>query len=266
MYFSTWETYHTHTLYLGYFNAPTEGLLIGSLMHAAAGYWGPELYSLPVADFLGHPEIFGDSSLNDLWVLILFGSFVATHLPACVYNTVRARQRMGVAVSPVFTEWAQIIVFTLSCMAWLYSPYSTLLSENRLVLFSVTMSFVFGRMTTKIILAHLTRQPFPYFTILVIPLVPGALLANLPRFGLPMVSAGLELWYLRAYFIFAFIAYMHWAFFVINRITTFLDINCLTIKRDRRRAWQTVYRQPATGRLEAINEQDGAADDLLKRN
>jgi len=23
MFFSTWETYHTHTLYLGYFNGPT---------------------------------------------------------------------------------------------------------------------------------------------------------------------------------------------------------------------------------------------------
>jgi len=25
MFFSTWETYHTHTLYLGYFNGPTGG-------------------------------------------------------------------------------------------------------------------------------------------------------------------------------------------------------------------------------------------------
>lgn len=27
MFFSTWETYHTHTLYLGYFNGPTGGLV-----------------------------------------------------------------------------------------------------------------------------------------------------------------------------------------------------------------------------------------------
>jgi hypothetical protein len=30
MFFSTWETYHTHTLYLGYFNGPT-GLSIVSI-------------------------------------------------------------------------------------------------------------------------------------------------------------------------------------------------------------------------------------------
>jgi ethanolaminephosphotransferase len=27
MFFSTWETYHTHTLYLGYFNGPTGELI-----------------------------------------------------------------------------------------------------------------------------------------------------------------------------------------------------------------------------------------------
>jgi hypothetical protein len=27
MFFSTWETYHTHTLYLGYFNGPTGAFL-----------------------------------------------------------------------------------------------------------------------------------------------------------------------------------------------------------------------------------------------
>lgn len=28
MFFSTWETYHTHTLYLGYFNGPTGVILL----------------------------------------------------------------------------------------------------------------------------------------------------------------------------------------------------------------------------------------------
>src|SRR5690606_36517918 len=158
----------------------------------------------------------------------LLGGLLFGHLPACVLNVARARRREGLPVLPVLVEWTQIVVFAGSCVAWLYAPYSTLLAEGRLALFAVTMSFVFGRMTTKIILAHLTRQPFPSYTVLVIPLVGGAVLANLPRLGLPMISVGFELWYLRAYLVFAFIGYMHWALFVINRITTFLGINCLT--------------------------------------
>jgi ethanolaminephosphotransferase len=231
MFFSTWETYHTHTLYLGYINGPTEGLAIGSLMMAAAGYYGPQLYSLPLANCFGHPELFGESSFLDIWVGLMLGGLLVGHLPACVYNVVKARQRQGLPVLPVFLEWTQILIFSASCIAWLGSPYSSLLSDGRLVLFAVTMSFVFGRMTTKIILAHLTKQPFPACTVLVTPLAGGAVLANLPRLGLPAVSTNLELWYLRAYLVFAFTGYMHWALFVINRITTFLGINCLTIKK-----------------------------------
>jgi ethanolaminephosphotransferase len=93
------------------------------------------------------------------------------------------------------------------------------------------MSFVFGRLTTKIILHHLTNQPFPYWTILLIPLVGGALLANLPRLGFSAIHPTAELWYLRAYFIFAISAYMRWAYVVIDKICAYLDINCLTIKR-----------------------------------
>ncbi|KAF4943291.1 hypothetical protein F66182_18771 [Fusarium sp. NRRL 66182] len=104
------------------------------------------------------------------------------------------------------------------------------------------MSFVFGRMTTKIILAHLIRQPFPYWTSMLVPLIGGAILANLPYLGFPAVSAGFELWYLRFYLVYAFVIYMHWAFLVINRITTFLNINCLTIKKDKSAARDQVYR------------------------
>lgn len=151
------------------------------------------------------------------------------HIPFCVHNVVKARRAASLPVMPVFLEWTPLIVFTLSAGVWLYSPYSTLMRENRLMLFCLTMSFVFGRMTTKIILAHLTRQPFPYWTTMLAPLMGGALLGNLPRLGLPAISVFWELWYLRAYFLFAMVAYFRWAFLVIGAICDYLDINCLTI-------------------------------------
>ncbi|KAI4097647.1 MAG: hypothetical protein L6R37_006788 [Teloschistes peruensis] len=63
------------------------------------------------------------------------------------------------------------------------------------------MSFVFGRMTTKIILAHLTRQPFPLWTVMLAPLIGGAVIGNLPLLGFSAVTPNVELWYLRAYFV-----------------------------------------------------------------
>lgn len=97
----------------------------------------------------------------------------------------------------------------------------------------MTMSFVFGRMTTKMILAHLTRQSFPYWTVMLFPLVGGAVLGNLPRFGLAAVSAELELTYLYAYFVFAMIVYFRWAFVVTGAICEYLGINALTIPREK---------------------------------
>ncbi|KAH9892998.1 CDP-alcohol phosphatidyltransferase [Xylariomycetidae sp. FL2044] len=238
MFFSTWETYHTHTLYLGYFNGPTEGLLIACAVMAMSGIYGPQIWTERIVDLaggegnlFGYEHLVGDHSIRDIWILIIVGSLVFGHMPFCVLNVVRARRRDGLPVLPVFLEWTPMAVYTLSIGAWLYSPHSTLRSENHLVLFCLTMSFVFGRMTTKMILAHLTRQPFPYWTVMLVPLVGGALLANLPRLGLPAISAGAEHAYLWAYFLFALVVYFRWAYLVTTSICDFLGINCLTIPR-----------------------------------
>lgn len=256
MYFSTWETYHTHTLYLGYINGPTEGLIIAISIMVVSGIYGPQIWSRPIIDLLPYPQIFGNNSVKDLWVPMLVLSFFLAHLPGCVYNVIAARKKQGLPLTPLFKEILPIVVFGGCNCAWLFSPYSTILTENRLVLYCSTICFAFGRMTTKIILAHLLRQPFPFWTVLLTPLVGGAVLANLPLIGLPMVSTLVELWYLRAYFFYAFVIYMHWAVLVINRITTFLGINCLTIRKDKSAARDRAYREfgeggPDTGGLKS---------------
>ena len=208
-----------------------EGLILGCLVMILSGYYGPGIWTQRITDLIDWPEIFGHSSVVDHWITILLFSFFVAHLPACIHNVVKARRAQSLPVAPVFLEWTPIAVFIGFIGAWLYSPHSTLMQDNRLVLFCVTMSFVFGRMTTKIILAHLTRQPFPYWTVMLVPLIGGAVLGNLPWLGLPAVSARMELWYLRSYLAFAIIAYFRWALLVINSICAYLEINCLTITK-----------------------------------
>ncbi|KAF1737798.1 putative CDP-alcohol phosphatidyltransferase class-I family protein [Beauveria bassiana] len=238
MFFSTWETYHTHTLFLGYINGPTEGLLIACGIMIASGIWGPEIWSQPMAgifsDILpGLADMLGETSVRDIWVPLVGMSLLGTHVPFCVFNVIGARRKQGLPIAPVFLELAPMTVFSVTIVAWLGSPYSTLMKENHLILFCCTMSFVFGRLTTKMILAHLTRQPFPYWTAMLWPLVGGAVLANLPRIGFPQLSATLEAYYLWAYFVFATVLYFRWAFIVVNAICNFLGINALTIPKDK---------------------------------
>ncbi|PHH66247.1 hypothetical protein CDD81_7840 [Ophiocordyceps australis] len=236
MFFSTWETYHTHTLYLGVFNGPTEGLLIACGFMIVSGLYGPGIWTQPIANVLGNrlssiAHLLGETTLRDIWIAMILSSLFIFHVPFCVYHVFVARRQKNLAIAPVFLEWTPMAVFTLSIGAWLYSPYSTLMAENHLVLFCLTMSFVFGRMTTKMILAHLTRQPFPYWTVMLFPLVGGALVGNLPRFGLSPITAAGELLYLRIYFLFAMVAYFRWAYLVITSICNYLGINALTIPR-----------------------------------
>ena len=135
------------------------------------------------------------------------------------------------------------------------------------MLIGLIMTFVFGRMTTKIILvtrlpscpltkiltseAHLTKQPFPYWTSLLIPLFAVSIIINLPliipSFDLPstnlrliarfpVTTAKSEEYFIWGYLVFAAVIYFRWAFVVIDRICTFLDINCFTIKKQKERA------------------------------
>lgn len=238
MFFSTWETYHSHTLYLGYFNGPTEGLLIAAAMMALSGIYGPQIWTTPVVEVLGKENTFGyadqigELAVRDVWVLVIIAALFI-HVPGCIKHVVEARRRHNLPLAPAFLEWTPFAVYTFSIGIWLYSPFTTLRRENHIVLFCLTMSFVFGRMTTKMILAHLTRQPFPYWTVMLFPLVGGAVLANLPRLGLPAVSARVELAYLYGYFVFAMVAYIRWAVLVTSAICEYLGINALTIPHEK---------------------------------
>lgn len=240
MFFSTWETYHTHTLYLGYFNGPTEGLMIASSIMVLSGIFGPHIWHQPIAELIGCSNVLGSLSVKDVWAGLLLLSFSLVHLPSCIYNVAEARREKGLPLAPVFLEWTPMLVFTGSLVAWIGSPYSCLLKDNHLCLLCLTLSFVFGRMTTKTILAHLTRQPFPYWTSLLIPLVGGAVMAWLPVFGLKPVSAGVERYYLWAYFATSMTVYFRWAYLVINAICDYLGIQCLTIPEEK---WRALQRQ-----------------------
>ena len=216
----------------------TEGLILACTFICMSGYFGPEIWSTPLATYFpSYAAEIGNVTLKELWVPIILFTFFVAHLPACIVNVAKARRSRNQPLLPLLKEWTPLVIFVTCTMAWLGSPYSSLLKDNHLVLYCLTMSLVFGRMTTKIILAHLTHQPFPYWTVMLAPMIGGALIINHPYFTIPgtsffgPVSAGFELWYLRAYFVFAAVVYGKWAHLVITSICDYLGINCLTIPR-----------------------------------
>jgi len=249
MYFSTWETYHTHTLFLGAFNGPTEGLIIACSLMVLSGIFGPGIYHTPLSAFITVDHPLASFTGADLLPAILLITFFNTHVPGCVDNVIKARRAANLPLKPVFLQLTPMVIYTVATCLWLVSPHSIVLPENYLVLWCLTHSFVFGRLTTKIILAHLTRQPFPYWTVLLTPLVGGSVLFGLVPMlmGGPVVDAQWERVYLWAYFVFAIVVYARWAVLVIDAITNYLGINCLTIPAEKQRKNEEARRKAKSG-------------------
>ncbi|RKP05961.1 sn-1,2-diacylglycerol cholinephosphotransferase [Thamnocephalis sphaerospora] len=236
-YFSTWEEYHTGVLYLGYVNGPTEGLIISCVALCISGVYGPDVwFQLFHETFAGIlPSsllnlVPADMALIDLLVSSMLFLLVFTQLPACLYGVNVACKRKGTSFAGAIAQLLPMAIYLVATISWILSPYSSLLANNHLILFTVTVGLVFGRVATKIILAHLTRMPFPWFTVMMIPLVAGSLMVNAPYlFGATVLTADTELYYLCAFTVFATVAYGHWALLVIDRFCTHLGIRCLTI-------------------------------------
>ncbi|PVV04209.1 hypothetical protein BB560_001288 [Smittium megazygosporum] len=224
-YFSTWEEYHTGTLYLGYINGPTEFIVIAVICSFISGIYGPQVWHVkansvfPFFSLLFSPDI---SLIDGLLRIILFMSIFLSALVS-VYHVRSACKQKNVPFAPTLLQIAPFGILAFSIYNW--ATYSQIiLPENHLVLFILTTAFAFGRITTKIILGHLTKSEFPFFTVQMVPLVTGAILS---RFGL--FSPSFELTYLWCSFFFVFSAYMHWATIVINIFCTYLGIKCFSI-------------------------------------
>jgi hypothetical protein len=65
-----------------------------------------------------------------------------------------ARKARGQSFLATLLQLTPIILFFAASYAWLQSPYSTILNNGGLMRIGLTMTFVFGRMTTKIILVY----------------------------------------------------------------------------------------------------------------
>src|SRR5438045_4402755 len=98
-----------------------------------------------------------------------------------MWNVYQARRKKGLSFLGTLPQLMPIILFFVAHYAWLLSPYSHILENNGLMRVSLTMTFVFARMTRKITLESLA-----------IPLLPPACLVEkglpLATFAKPSVS------------------------------------------------------------------------------
>jgi ethanolaminephosphotransferase len=82
MFLSSWEQYHTKTLYLGYFNGPCEGIIIACIFMGISGIYGPSFYHQPATEALGLDFIDKSIMVYDIFVAMCLIAFFGIHVPS----------------------------------------------------------------------------------------------------------------------------------------------------------------------------------------
>lgn len=238
MYLSTWEEYHTGILYLGFFNGPVEGVLMAVSVLVISTFWGPGWWSQPLSSLnIPFTSPSPSTKILDLMMLFVLLAFLICHLPLCLLNVYRAisrppRELSAPPVRPVatpleaFSQLFPIVLFSTLVALWLLSPRSTLLNENHLIEFTVLICCLFGQLSSKVILAQLTRGVYPFSPFLMLPLGVGVVLVNCPLWRL---SARTELYYLHFSLLISAISYGTTSTRVVTGFCEYLDISCFTI-------------------------------------
>ena len=174
-YVQTWDEYHTHTLTLGLVSGPVEGILTLCIVYAitaikgGGSYWQqPMLPALGVPRFGFLPHVaykmdFGDSYMVYGGLVLVFNTIESTR------NVLKARKERGddpnealLGLLPFFGSWTLI------------AAYLTLqpdILHHHLVPFVFFAGLVNAYSVGQMITAHLTKSPFPYQNILVLPLI-----------------------------------------------------------------------------------------------
>ncbi|KAI8055282.1 CDP-alcohol phosphatidyltransferase-domain-containing protein [Syncephalis plumigaleata] len=233
-YLSTWEEYHTGTLYLSYISGPVEGVIVLICCLFITGYAGPSIWLQPYKQLLGLEHILPDTlvpnmQFNHLTIAVTF-FLVLYNIFSSAANVIHAKHKTKAQLVGALSGLLPFAALSLVAYSWLNT--SPELLTHHLVAFILYIGATFGLMVGRIILAHVVKSPFPYFHVTYVPLLFGAINALLPRFNIqPVIPFSHETAYLYASLALVGATYVHFCMTIIRDICNYLDIYCLTIKR-----------------------------------
>ncbi|CCE85658.1 Piso0_005276 [Millerozyma farinosa CBS 7064] len=166
-YTSTWEEYHTNTLYLSSFSGPVEGILIIIALYVFTGVVGPDIWQ---SSFQLDLEIFGVNKPVEVPLNLLYQVFGLCALYfniASAMGNVYKKYKRDIAdsekskseINQAYKGLVPFFIYYLSVAVYTWS-FPTLVTDHGfplIISIGLTMAFTVGR----IILAHLTKTEFP---------------------------------------------------------------------------------------------------------
>ncbi|VDB84302.1 unnamed protein product [Peniophora sp. CBMAI 1063] len=250
-YLTTWEEFHTGVLYLGPFSGPVEGILMISGIYFITSVTGPTFWDTPFLTFTGLDKIdlvsqyVPNVGINETF-MFMAGWGLAFNIVGSYTNVYKACREQGKSVLRPLLFLLPFPVSAAAQVAWLGYPSfkgSVILNSPAFVPFLCGWGLLFAHQVGRMILAHVTKQVFPWTDITWLWAAIGAIDANLPKLigHAPLIQTTLrrteELAF--ATMIVAGLTYGRFVVTVINEITNYLGIACLTVrKKDANGEWQ----------------------------
>ncbi|BFZ58679.1 Phosphotransferase [Savitreella phatthalungensis] len=229
-YLTTWEEYHTGTLYLSFFSGPVEGILIVIGLHTTAWLYGPAFWDTPFWSFLG----LAAPSWAPFWItgmqlkhaFLYFGAVgLMANIVSASVNVGRARRKQNLPLGPALAGLVPFFTTAIITLAFAYQHEKVVVTEL-VIPYMLVCGIVAAYQVGLVITAHVTHAPFPVLPplALLLPMI-IALLVPPPKWSTANERA----------FVWSMLGlvtgvYGSFVIDVITDITTYLDIWCLTIK------------------------------------
>jgi ethanolaminephosphotransferase len=237
-YLTTWEEFHTGTLFLSAFSGPVEGILMIVAIYALTGaVGGPIFWDRGILNVTGLAKIdvVADKlarfnlPLNDTFlVFALFG--LLGNIAGSYGNVVQARKARKQSTLTPLLGLAPLLLQIGANIAWIRANSAYILVDPRALLpFLAFWGISFAYNVGLLIVAHVTKAPFPYWNIAIVWSVLGAIDANLT---MPFVQTNPanQLTVIWASLAFSAVLYLHFCHNVITTITTELGMACFVVK------------------------------------
>lgn len=223
---TTWDEYHTKTLFLSSFSGPVEGILIICALFIATALLSPTMFMQGVLHVLGLEKsawvrehmAFLNIPLGDfLMVLASLGLLMNAWT---AYQNVRkhCRQERLSVWSPLLG----LFPFVVQCVAnitWLQGQGMRIMTHGPVfVPFLVSWGLSFAYLVGLVILAHVCRRSYPFWNML---LVPSVLLAVDAHLSSPVLqhSVAMTEYAVYSYLALSFAVYGYFVYDVIQTIT-----------------------------------------------
>ncbi|KAG9083953.1 hypothetical protein FRC06_004305 [Ceratobasidium sp. 370] len=278
-YLTTWEEFHTGTLYLGVFSGPVEGIIMVVMLFIITGIYGTQFWDQPLASFLPSflHTLVGETPFNE--TLMIFGvlGLILNIITSCTNVRVACREKNIPSITPL-VRLVPFLISTTLHVAWIAAPLTPslhltsqpvtpadstldphkgfttvqiapgkdlLLHSAAFVPFLCMWGLQFAHQVGRMILAHVTGQRFPMFDV-------GWVWASVAvvdawswkLFGRAPILHADPLKFILISLVASFLAYARFCTAVINDITNYLGIACFTVrKKDENGVWQDAVKK-----------------------